>query len=91
MLKLHQILARGLVAIAAVPILSACGQKGVLYLPNDPAARGRATLPQTVVPGLRRAPAAAPAVVPDPAVQGTNESPSTTVTPSTPARPVSTP
>jgi predicted small lipoprotein YifL len=31
--------------------LSACGQKGPLYLPTDPAARNRATLPQTLTPG----------------------------------------
>ncbi|HOB65372.1 lipoprotein [Ottowia sp.] len=31
--------------------LSACGQKGPLYLPQTPAAAGRATLPQTVFGG----------------------------------------
>jgi predicted small lipoprotein YifL len=99
MLKLRQILSRGL-WLAAVPVLSACGQKGGLYLPTEPAARGRATLPQTVFPGLRKspaagaAPAAAPAGAPAAApadLPGATESPSTTVTPSTPARPVSPP
>ncbi|MFT3812432.1 MAG: lipoprotein [Acidovorax sp.] len=33
-----------------------CGQKGPLYLPNEPAAQGRATLPQTLDPS-RSAPA----------------------------------
>ncbi|WP_370630195.1 lipoprotein [Xenophilus sp. Marseille-Q4582] len=32
--------------------LAACGQRGPLYLPTDPAASQRATLPQTVIPGL---------------------------------------
>ena len=36
--------------------LSACGQKGPLYIPKTPAARERATLPQTVL-GRSRAPA----------------------------------
>ncbi|MGJ7529403.1 LPS translocon maturation chaperone LptM [Variovorax sp. GB1P17] len=31
--------------------LAACGQKGALYQPNDPAAAQRATLPQLLVPG----------------------------------------
>jgi hypothetical protein len=31
--------------------LAACGQKGALYLPDDPAAAQRATLPQLLTPG----------------------------------------
>lgn len=31
--------------------LAACGQKGALYLPTDPAAGQRATLPQLLTPG----------------------------------------
>jgi hypothetical protein len=31
--------------------LAACGQKGALYLPTDPAASQRATLPQLLTPG----------------------------------------
>jgi predicted small lipoprotein YifL len=30
--------------------LTACGLKGALYLPTDPAARDRATLPQVLTP-----------------------------------------
>lgn len=30
--------------------LVACGQRGALYLPTDPAAAGRATLPQLMTP-----------------------------------------
>jgi predicted small lipoprotein YifL len=33
-----------------VVVLAACGQKGALYLPTNPEAKGRATLPQTVRP-----------------------------------------
>jgi len=40
------------VGLALVGVgLSACGQKGSLYLPTDPAARDRATLPQVLIPG----------------------------------------
>ncbi|HEY1226834.1 MAG TPA: lipoprotein [Ramlibacter sp.] len=40
-------------AAAAIVLLglSACGQRGPLYLPTDPAAAGRATLPQVLIPG----------------------------------------
>ena len=36
---------------AATTGLAACGQKGALYLPTDPAAAKRATLPQLLTPG----------------------------------------
>jgi len=36
---------------AAFAVLSACGQRGPLFLPTDPAAAQRATLPQLLVPG----------------------------------------
>ncbi|WP_080898268.1 LPS translocon maturation chaperone LptM [Variovorax paradoxus] len=58
MLNVRQILvtARGrtvlMVCIAAAAAgLAACGQRGALYLPNDPAAVQRATLPQLITPG----------------------------------------
>ena len=38
-------------AAAALLALSACGQRGPLYLPTDPAAAGRPTLPQVLIPG----------------------------------------
>jgi predicted small lipoprotein YifL len=57
------ILVTGL-ALAAAGVLSACGQKGPLTLPDTPAARQRATLPQTVFGGGGAAaqPASAPAI-----------------------------
>jgi predicted small lipoprotein YifL len=33
-------------------ILSACGQKGALYHPTEPAAANRATLPQAITPDI---------------------------------------
>ena len=36
--------------LAAALLLSACGQKGPLYLPTGEAAAGRVTLPQTLAP-----------------------------------------
>ncbi|MDQ0572025.1 putative small lipoprotein YifL [Variovorax paradoxus] len=40
---------------ATVAGLAACGQRGPLYLPTDPAAAQRATLPQLLTPGGPRA------------------------------------
>jgi len=37
-------------AAAVVAALAACGQKGPLFLPTDPAAAERATLPQSLSP-----------------------------------------
>ncbi|UVH56184.1 lipoprotein [Variovorax paradoxus] len=36
--------------VAGAAGLVACGQRGALYLPTDPAAAGRATLPQLMTP-----------------------------------------
>jgi predicted small lipoprotein YifL len=62
MLNVRQILvtARGRTALmvciaAAAAGLAACGQRGALYLPTDPAAAQRATLPQLLTPGDRAA------------------------------------
>jgi len=51
-------------ALSAVVVLSACGQKGNLYLPNDPEFQQRATLPDIVrrqLPGNTATPASSPA------------------------------
>jgi predicted small lipoprotein YifL len=51
-------------ALCACAALTACGQKGALYMPNDPEFKQRATLPEIVrrqLPGNTAAPAAAPA------------------------------
>jgi len=44
----------GVAALCALMLLGACGQRGPLYLPTDPAATRRATLPETVIPQLSR-------------------------------------
>ncbi|MDO5290623.1 MAG: lipoprotein [Pseudomonadota bacterium] len=49
-----------------VALLSACGQRGPLYIPDTPAAAQRATLPQTVLGGSSSQPAP-PASAPLPA------------------------
>lgn len=57
-------------ALCAVVVLSACGQKGNLYLPNDPEFKQRATLPEIVrrqLPGATSAPAQAPTPAATPA------------------------
>ncbi|WP_313076108.1 LPS translocon maturation chaperone LptM [Melaminivora sp.] len=56
-------LAAILTALAALSALAGCGQSGPLYLPTEPAAAQRASLPQTLRPGpaTRTAPQAAPA------------------------------
>jgi len=60
MLQTKKILVRvlalaGLAAIAGsfAAVLSGCGQPGALYLPTEPAAARRATLPETLIPGSR--------------------------------------
>lgn len=40
--------------VAGATGLVACGQRGALYLPTDPAAAGRATLPQLMTPDSLR-------------------------------------
>jgi predicted small lipoprotein YifL len=50
--------------LCASALLVACGQKGALYMPNDPEFKQRATLPEIVrrqFPGNTAAPATAPA------------------------------
>jgi len=54
-------------ALCACTLLVACGQKGALYMPNDPEFKQRATLPDIVrrqLPGSTATPAAAPASTP---------------------------
>jgi predicted small lipoprotein YifL len=51
-------------ALCASALLVACGQKGALYMPNDPEFKQRATLPEIVrrqLPGNTATPAATPA------------------------------
>jgi predicted small lipoprotein YifL len=51
-------------ALCASALLVACGQKGALYMPNDPEFKQRATLPDIVrrqIPGNTATPAASPA------------------------------
>jgi predicted small lipoprotein YifL len=56
--------------MCTVVLLSACGQKGALYMPNDPEFKQRATLPEIVrrqlpdLPGTANPPAAPPAASP---------------------------
>ncbi|MDR0213539.1 MAG: lipoprotein [Comamonas sp.] len=60
MLKANQILVRGIAlaaCAASMAALSGCGQRGPLYLPSDPAAQGRATLPETLGISSSKAPA----------------------------------
>lgn len=52
---------RLVLAAVVVTALTACGQKGPLYLPTGPAADSRATLPETLKPaGAPAGPASAP-------------------------------
>jgi predicted small lipoprotein YifL len=52
MLRATQILVRTIALAASAAALVACGQRGALYLPTDPAASNRATLPETLKPNL---------------------------------------
>ena len=49
-------------AASVVALLAACGQKGPLFIPTEPAAQNRATLSETIRPAAT--PAASPASAP---------------------------
>lgn len=68
MLNVRTIVNSALFTLCCMPLMG-CGQKGPLYLPTEPEAAGRATLPDTLLGPLRpRKPASAvPATtVPEP-------------------------
>ncbi|WP_077001288.1 lipoprotein [Variovorax sp. KK3] len=50
MSNVRQILVSAIGLVLVGVALGGCGQKGALYLPTDPAAKGRATLPELVMP-----------------------------------------
>ncbi|MDF1480531.1 LPS translocon maturation chaperone LptM [Extensimonas sp. H3M7-6] len=54
-------------ALTALATLMGCGQRGPLYLPQEPAARERATLPQVLTPESLANKPAAPAAAQAPA------------------------
>ena len=64
---------------AAAGGLAACGQRGPLYLPTDPAAAHRATLPQLITPGGPRDTSEAEAA-PKPAAASSAPAPATGAT-----------
>ncbi|WP_240939169.1 lipoprotein [Diaphorobacter sp. HDW4A] len=63
MLKSPQILFRSIVLGGIAVVLLGCGQRGPLFLPTEPAAANRATLPQTLDPTRRSTPTAPAAAV----------------------------
>jgi predicted small lipoprotein YifL len=72
-------------ALCASALLVACGQKGALYLPNDPEFKQRATLPDIVrrqLPGNTATPAATPA---SGAASAPTTAPRKTTTPAAPS------
>ena len=50
MRSISQIVCKAIVLAGGAAVLVACGQKGALYLPTDPAGANRATLPETMNP-----------------------------------------
>ena len=52
MLNVRQILVSAIGLCALGVGLTGCGQKGPLYLPTDPAAANRATLPSLLTPSV---------------------------------------
>jgi predicted small lipoprotein YifL len=56
--------------------LAGCGQRGPLFLPTDPAAANRPTLPQILVPDVRSRPDT-PMTTDVPPVMGTGTLPGT--------------
>jgi predicted small lipoprotein YifL len=67
MLNVRQILVSAIGLCALGVGLAGCGQKGPLYLPTDPAAANRATLPSLLTPSVRRRAEDAPTPAPAPA------------------------
>ncbi|RZL63193.1 MAG: hypothetical protein EOP81_13620 [Variovorax sp.] len=67
MLNVRQILVSALGLFVLGVGLAGCGQRGPLYLPTDPAAANRATLPQVLTP---RRSTTADAAAPAPAAAG---------------------
>ncbi|MEK7346786.1 MAG: lipoprotein [Pseudomonadota bacterium] len=61
MLKVLKILVTAHALVGSAAMLSACGQKGPLFLPNTPESAGRATLPETLKPWPARPASSAPA------------------------------
>ncbi len=60
MLNVRQILVSAFGLCALGVGLAGCGLKGPLYLPTDPAAANRATLPSLLTPSVGSSPEAAP-------------------------------
>ncbi|MGN1057676.1 MAG: lipoprotein [Comamonas sp.] len=52
MLNASQILVRCIALAVCTAALGGCGQRGPLYLPTEPAAQNRASLPDSVLPDL---------------------------------------
>ena len=66
--------------VCGLSALGACGQKGNLYLPTEPAAAGRATLPQATGTTLRaalpaRTASQSPSLAPAPAIDPATNTP----------------
>lgn len=78
MLNVRQILVSAIGLSILGVALTACGQKGPLYLPTDPAARDRATLPSLLVPGGGDKDEATDAQAPEPAAPASVPAPATT-------------
>ena len=74
MLRIRQILVSSISLATIAGSLTGCGQTGPLYLPTEPAAARRATLPQILLPGTR-AETAAPARPATPASAPTSTAP----------------
>ncbi|MBM3387340.1 MAG: hypothetical protein FJY36_06710 [Betaproteobacteria bacterium] len=61
MLRVLKILVIAQALAGGVAMLSGCGQKGALVLPNTPESQGRATLTQTLNPWHKPNPSTPPA------------------------------
>ncbi|WP_353366184.1 lipoprotein [Acidovorax sp. FG27] len=68
MLRASQILVRTIALAASVAAIAGCGQRGPLFLPTEPAAAQRATLPQTLTPFVQQRQPSQPSATPPQAV-----------------------
>ncbi|MGI4778776.1 MAG: LPS translocon maturation chaperone LptM [Janthinobacterium lividum] len=78
MLKVRQILVSAVGLFALGVGLAGCGQKGELYLPTEPAAANRATLPSLLRPTFGDARTGGTGVAPSPARSASATSGATT-------------
>ena len=76
-MRRHPALSAGILAgsVLVSAVLSACGQRGPLYLPTDVPPDQRSPFPQVVIPGMGKPATTTPAPATTPAEKATPKTP----------------